>query len=99
MQATHTVAMRGFEVSELGGPEVLSYAEISQLSPGAGEALIKAEAIGGDFSGTYFRAGPQPGRPRRHTAGPRPGDRGGPARWRCSTIPMMRSDSSRKSVI
>jgi hypothetical protein len=46
MPMTHTVAMHGIEVSELAGPEVLSYVEISQSAPGAGEVLIKAEAIG-----------------------------------------------------
>jgi NADPH2:quinone reductase len=36
---TQTVAMHAIEVSELGGPEVLSYVEISQPSPGPGEVL------------------------------------------------------------
>jgi NADPH2:quinone reductase len=57
MAVTHAVAMDGIEVSELGGPEVLSYVEISQPSPGPGEVLIKAEAIGVNFIDTYFRTG------------------------------------------
>ena len=52
--------MYGIEVSELGGPEVLSYVEISQPVPGAGEVLIKAEAIGVNFVDTYFRSGLYP---------------------------------------
>jgi NADPH2:quinone reductase len=60
MQVTHTVAMHGIQVSELGGPEVLSYVEISQPAPGAGEVLIKAEAIGVNFIDTYFRSGLYP---------------------------------------
>src|ERR1700727_3600504 len=48
--------MYGIEVSELGGPEVLSYVEISQPVPGAGEVLIKAEAIGVNFVDIYFRS-------------------------------------------
>ncbi len=57
---THTVAMHGIEVSELGGPEVLAYVEISQPAPGAGEVLIAAEAIGVNFIDTYFRSGLYP---------------------------------------
>jgi hypothetical protein len=44
------MAMYGIQVSELGGPEVLSYVEISQPAPGAGEVLINAEAISVNFS-------------------------------------------------
>lgn len=57
---THTVAMHAIEVRELGGPEVLSYIEISPPSPGPGEVLIKAEAIGVNFIDTYFRTGLYP---------------------------------------
>jgi NADPH:quinone reductase len=48
------------EVARLGGPEVLSYVEKSQPSPGPGEVLIKAEAIGVNFIDTYFRSGLYP---------------------------------------
>jgi NADPH:quinone reductase-like Zn-dependent oxidoreductase len=60
MPVTHTVAMHGIEVSELGGPEVLSYVGISQPAPAAGEVLITAEAIGVNFIDTYFRSGLYP---------------------------------------
>ena len=52
--------MYGIEVAKTGGPEVLSYVERSQPSPGVGEVLIKAEAIGVNFVDTYFRAGLYP---------------------------------------
>lgn len=52
--------MHAIEVAELGGPEVLSYVENSPPSPGAGEVLIKAEAIGVNFIDTYFRSGLYP---------------------------------------
>jgi NADPH:quinone reductase len=52
--------MYGVEVAELGGPEVLSYVEISQPAPSVGEVLIKAEAIGVNFIDTYFRSGLYP---------------------------------------
>jgi NADPH:quinone reductase len=51
------VPAAGVVVAELGGPEVLSYVEISQPAPSVGEVLIKAEAIGVNFINTYFRSG------------------------------------------
>ena len=52
--------MHAIEVEHTGGPEVLSFVEKPQPSPGAGEVLIKAEAIGLNFVDTYFRAGLYP---------------------------------------
>lgn len=52
--------MRAIEVPENGGPEVLSYVEKAQPSPGPGEVLIKSEAIGVNFIDTYFRSGSYP---------------------------------------
>ena len=52
--------MHAIEVAETGGPEVLSYVEKPQPSPGPGEVLIKAEAIGVNFIDTYFRSGLYP---------------------------------------
>ncbi len=52
--------MHAIEVTEIGGPEVLSYVEKPQPSPGPGEVLIKAEAIGVNYIDTYFRSGLYP---------------------------------------
>jgi NADPH:quinone reductase len=52
--------MHAIEVSELGGPEVLAYVETTVPSPGPGEVLIKADAIGVNFVDTYFRTGLYP---------------------------------------
>ncbi|WP_018600226.1 quinone oxidoreductase [Mycobacterium sp. 155] len=52
--------MRAIEVSETGGPEVLKFIELSEPTPGPGEILIKAEAIGVNFIDTYFRSGLYP---------------------------------------
>jgi NADPH2:quinone reductase len=52
--------MHAIEVAEHGGPEVLRYVELPDPSPGAGELLIKAEAIGINFIDTYFRSGQYP---------------------------------------
>ncbi len=52
--------MYAIEVAETGGPEVLTYVEKPQPTPGPGEVLIKAEAIGVNFIDTYFRSGQYP---------------------------------------
>jgi NADPH2:quinone reductase len=52
--------MHAIEVAETGGPEVLTYIEKPQPTPGPGEVLIKAEAIGVNFLDTYFRSGHYP---------------------------------------
>ncbi len=52
--------MYAIEVAETGGPEVLTYVEKPQPSPGPGQVLIKAEAIGVNFIDTYFRSGLDP---------------------------------------
>jgi NADPH:quinone reductase len=49
--------MRAIEVAQVGGPEVLSYVEREQPTPGPGQVLIKADAIGVNFIDTYFRSG------------------------------------------
>jgi NADPH2:quinone reductase len=52
--------MHAIEVEHTGGPEVLSLVEKPRPSPGPGEVLIKAEAIGVNFVDTYFRSGLYP---------------------------------------
>ena len=52
--------MHAIEVPHTGGPEVLSYVERPQPTPGPGQVLIKAEAIGVNFIDTYFRSGLYP---------------------------------------
>ena len=52
--------MHAIEVAQTGGPEVLNYVEKDAPSPGPGQVLIKAEAIGVNFIDTYFRSGQYP---------------------------------------
>ncbi|WIM88664.1 quinone oxidoreductase [Candidatus Mycobacterium wuenschmannii] len=52
--------MHAIEVAENGGPEVLSYVERPEPTPGPGEVLIHAEAIGVNYIDTYFRSGSYP---------------------------------------
>ncbi|HEU4361551.1 MAG TPA: quinone oxidoreductase [Mycobacterium sp.] len=52
--------MHAVAVAETGGPEVLAYVDKPQPSPGAGEVVIRAEAIGVNYLDTYFRSGIYP---------------------------------------
>ncbi|CDQ44156.1 MULTISPECIES: quinone oxidoreductase family protein [Mycolicibacterium] len=52
--------MHAIEVAKTGGPEVLTYVEKPEPSPGPGQVLIRAEAIGVNFIDTYFRSGLYP---------------------------------------
>ena len=52
--------MHAIQVPETGGPEVLRYVEAPTPTPGPGQVLIKAEAIGVNFIDTYFRSGLYP---------------------------------------
>lgn len=52
--------MHAIQVAETGGPEVLTYVEKPTPSPGPGEVLIKAEAVGVNFIDTYHRSGLYP---------------------------------------
>ncbi len=50
-------AMHAIEVPRTGGPEVLTSVERPRPTPGPGQVLITAEAIGVNFIDTYFRSG------------------------------------------
>lgn len=52
--------MKAIRVSETGGPEVLQYVDVDVPEPGAGEALVRIEAIGVNFIDVYHRTGLYP---------------------------------------
>ena len=52
--------MHTIEITETGGPEVLTYVDRPIPTPGRGQILIEAEAIGVNFVDTYFRSGLYP---------------------------------------
>ncbi len=52
--------MHAVEIAEVGGPDVLRYVEKPRPSPGEGQVLIEAHAIGVNFIDTYFRSGQYP---------------------------------------
>ena len=52
--------MQAVEVAQTGGPEVLRPVSKPVPAPAEGEVLIRADAIGVNFSDTYFRSGLYP---------------------------------------
>ncbi|MDD5543033.1 MAG: quinone oxidoreductase [Acidobacteriia bacterium] len=52
--------MKAIQIKKTGGSEVLEYGEVSNPLPGAGEALVKIEAIGVNFIDVYHRTGLYP---------------------------------------
>lgn len=61
-------AMRAVRVHSTGGPEVLRLEEAPDPEPGAGEVLVRLEAIGVNFIDIYYRTGLYP-RPLPFTPG------------------------------
>jgi len=53
--------MKAVQISEYGGPDVLKYRDVADLTPGRGEALVGIQAVGVNFTDTYSRAGINPG--------------------------------------
>jgi NADPH2:quinone reductase len=49
--------MKAIEITETGGPEVLTLAELPIPTPGPGQVLIKVAAIGVNFLEIYYREG------------------------------------------
>ena len=52
--------MKAIQITEFGGPEVMKYQDLSDLSPGDGQALVQIEAIGVNYTDTYSRSGVNP---------------------------------------
>ena len=49
--------MKVIQIGRTGGPEVLVPLEIDTPSPGPGEVLVKADAIGVNYFDTMIRTG------------------------------------------
>jgi NADPH2:quinone reductase len=67
------MTMKAIRVSQTGGREVLQYVDLATPTPGAGEALVRIEAIGVNFIDVYHRTGlyklPLPFTPGSEAAG------------------------------
>lgn len=65
--------MKAIRIHETGGPDVLRYEDVPTPTPGAGEVLIRLEAIGLNYIDIYYRTGlyksPLPFIPGREGAG------------------------------
>src|SRR5436190_11929109 len=51
------IIMKAIQISRTGGPEVLDYVEVPTPTPGQGEVLVKADAIGVNYFDTMIRTG------------------------------------------
>ena len=52
--------MRAIQIKKTGGPEVMELVELPVPQPGAGQVLVKIEAVGVNFIDTYLREGRYP---------------------------------------
>ena len=52
--------MRAIQIRKTGGPEVMELVELPMPKPGAGQVLVKIEAVGVNFIDTYLREGRYP---------------------------------------
>ncbi len=52
--------MKCIQISQTGGPEVLSYVELDDPRPGPGQALVDVKAIGVNYTDVYTRSGLNP---------------------------------------
>src|SRR5947209_12074126 len=53
--------MKAVRIHAFGGPEVLSYEEVTLAEPGASQARVKNEVIGVNYTDVYQRSGQYPG--------------------------------------
>ena len=61
--------MKAMQITEFGGPEVMHYVDVSDPTPGEGEALVEIRAAGVNFTDVYSRQGINPGPPLPRTIG------------------------------
>jgi len=52
--------MKAIQITEFGGPEVMKYKDLPDLSPGDGQAMVEIEAVGVNYTDTYSRSGVNP---------------------------------------
>ncbi|QII06341.1 quinone oxidoreductase [Rhodococcoides fascians A25f] len=52
--------MRAIRIDNTGGPEVLTVVDLPVPTPGAGQILVRTDAIGINYIDTYFRSGLYP---------------------------------------
>ncbi len=55
--------MKAIRVHEFGGPEVMQLEEVPDLTPAAGEVVVRVRAIGVNPADSYIRSGQYPAKP------------------------------------
>lgn len=58
--AGHDAPVRAIQITENGGPEVLTYTEVPDPEPGPGELLVEVAVAGVNYIDTYHRQGIYP---------------------------------------
>ncbi len=61
--------MKAVQINEFGGPEAMKYQDVADPIPGEGEAVVRIEAAGVNYTDVYSRAGINPGPPLPRTIG------------------------------
>lgn len=61
--------MKAVQINDFGGPEAMQYQEVADPTPGDGEAVVRIEAAGVNYTDVYSRAGINPGPPLPRTIG------------------------------
>lgn len=61
--------MKAVQINDFGGPEAMKYQEVADPAPGDGEAVVRIEAAGVNYTDVYSRAGINPGPPLPRTIG------------------------------
>ena len=55
--------MKAAQITEFGSPDVMKYVDVADPTPGEGEAVVRIEAAGVNFTDVYSRQGVNPGPP------------------------------------
>ena len=61
--------MKAIRIHEFGAPEVLKLEEVADLTPGAGQVVVRMHAVGVNPVETYIRSGIYPKPPTPFTPG------------------------------
>ena len=61
--------MKAVQINDFGGPEAMQYQDVADPAPGEGEAVVRIEAAGVNYTDVYSRAGINPGPPLPRTIG------------------------------
>ena len=61
--------MKAVQINDFGGPDAMKYQDVADPTPGEGEAVVRIQAAGVNYTDVYSRAGINPGPPLPRTIG------------------------------